>query len=90
MCYKIEFVCVHVFSCVQPFVTRWTVACQAPLSVEFFRQEYGSRLPFPTTGYLPDPGIEPKSPSSPALAGIFSTTKSPGKPQEHITIASRK
>ena len=37
----------------------WTVACLAPLSMEFSRQEYWSGLPFPSPGYLPDPGIEP-------------------------------
>ena len=46
-----------------------TVACQAPLSMEFSRQEYWSELPFPTPGYFPDPGIEPVSPSSSVLAG---------------------
>ena len=47
---------------------------QAPLSMKFTRQEYWSRLPFPTPGDLPDPGIEPMSPASPALAGGFFTT----------------
>ena len=46
---------------VQLFVTPWTVAQQAPLSMEFFRQEYRSGLPFPSPGDLPDPGIEPES-----------------------------
>ena len=41
----------------------WTVACQAPLSMEFFRQEYCSGLLFSTTEDLPDPGIEPMSPA---------------------------
>ena len=41
----------------------WTVACQAPVSTEFFRQEYWSGLPFPTPGDLPDPGIESVSPA---------------------------
>ena len=50
------------FSHVQLFTTLWTVACQAPLSMEFFRQEYWSGLPFPTPGY-PDPGIKPGSPA---------------------------
>ena len=40
----------------------WIVAGQAPLSVEFSRQEYWKRLPFPFPGDLPDPGIEPRSP----------------------------
>ena len=43
--------------------TPWTVACQAPLSMEFSRQEYWSELPFPSPGDLPDPGIEPGSPA---------------------------
>ena len=44
-------------------VTPWTAACQAPLSVVFSRQEYWSGLPFPSPGDLPDPGIEPRSPT---------------------------
>ena len=59
-----------VFSCVRLFVTPWTVACQAPLSVGFSRQEYWSRLLFPLPGDLPDQGIES---TSPALAGGFFT-----------------
>ena len=43
--------------------TPWTVACQAPLSMEFSRQEPCSGLPVPPPGDLPDPGIEPKSPA---------------------------
>ena len=43
----------------------------------FSRQEYWSELPFPTPEYLPEPGIEPESPVSPALAGGFFTTGSP-------------
>ena len=60
---------------VQLFVTPWTVAHQAPLSMGFSRQEYSSGLPFPPPGYLPDPGIKS---ASPALAGGFFTTESPG------------
>ena len=48
--------------------------------MEFSRQEYWSGFPFPLAGDLPDPGIEPMSPSSPALAGGFFTTEPPGKP----------
>ena len=44
-------------------VIPWTVAHQAPLSMGFSRQEHWSRLPFPSPGDLPDPGIEPKSPA---------------------------
>ena len=43
--------------------TSWTVACQAPLSMRFSRQEYWSGLPFPSPGDLPDPRIEPWSPA---------------------------
>ena len=43
--------------------SAWTVACQAPLSMEFSRQQYWSGLPFPSPGYLPDPGIELRSPA---------------------------
>ena len=67
------------FSHVQLFVTPWTVACQAPLSVGFPRQEYWSGLPFPSPGDLPDPGIEPVSLTSPAwaLVGRFFTIFEP-------------
>ena len=63
-----------------PFVTPWTVACQAPLSMVFSRQVFWSELQFPLPGNLPDTGIEPTSPVSPALAGQFFTTEPPGKP----------
>ena len=55
-------------------MTPWTVACQAPLSMGFSRQEYRIRLPFPSPGDLPNPGIEHKSLMSPALAGRSFTT----------------
>ena len=45
------------------FLTPWTVARQAPLSVEFSRQDYWRGLLFPSLGNLPDPGIEPTSPA---------------------------
>ena len=54
---------------VQLSVNPWTVAHQAPLSMEFSKQEYWSRLPFPPPGDLPDPGIELTSPVPSALAG---------------------
>ena len=44
-------------------VTPWIVACQVPLSMEFSRQEYWSEMPFPSPGYLPNPRIEPGSPT---------------------------
>ena len=53
------------------FVTLWTVAHQAPLSMEFPRQESWSGLPFPFLGDLPDPGIEPRGPT---FAGGFFTS----------------
>ena len=62
---------------VQLSVTPWTVACQAPLSMEFSRIECWSRLPFPSPWDLPNPGTEHVSP---ALEGRFLTTKPPGKP----------
>ena len=52
----------------------WIVAHQTALSMGLSRQEYWSGLPFPMSGDLPDPGIEPASPMSPALAGGFFTT----------------
>ena len=61
------------FSCVQLFETLWPVACQAPLSMGFPRQEYWSGLPCSPSGELPDPGIEPMSLMSPVLAGRFFT-----------------
>ena len=57
----------------------WTVAHQTPLSMELFRQEYWSGLPFPSPGDLPNPGIKPASLVSPALAGGFFITVPPGK-----------
>ena len=50
---------------VQLFATTWTVACQAPLPMEFSRQQYWTELPLPTSGDLPDTGIEPVSLVSP-------------------------
>ena len=47
---------------VRLFVTPWTVAHQAPLSMGFSKQEYWSGLPFPSPGELPNPGIKPRSP----------------------------
>ena len=81
-------VCVRVsaypLSHVRFFVTPSTVACQAPLPMEFSKQEYCRWLPFPSSGDLPDPGIKLTSLASPVLAGRFFTTVPPGKPQEGI------
>ena len=54
-------------SVISDSATPWTVAWQAPLSMRFPRQEYWSGLPFLPPGDLPDPGIKPASPMSPAL-----------------------
>ena len=56
----------------------WTVAHQAPLSMQFSKQKYWNKLSFPTPRDLPDPGIEPASFASSALAGIFFATEPPG------------
>ena len=69
--------CVHacVLSRGRVFVTSWTAAQEAPLSMGFPRQEYWSGLPFLPPEDLPNPGIEPSSLSSPALArGFFITS----------------
>ena len=63
------------------FVTPWTVACQAPLSMGYLKQEYWSELPFPSPGHLPDPGIKPMFHAS---ADGFITTETPGKPNHWI------
>ena len=66
------------FSHVQLFETLWAVALQAPLFMDF-QARILSGLPFPTPGDLPDAGIKPTSPESPALVGRFFTTEPPGK-----------
>ena len=67
-------VCGQSLSCVQLFESQWSLACQAPLPMEFSRQEYWSGLPFPSPGDPPDARMEPMSPVSPAFAGGFFTT----------------
>ena len=61
-------------SSVRLFTTLWTIACHAPLSMGFARQEYWSGLPFPSPGDRSHPEIEPESIMSPVLAGGFFTT----------------
>ena len=63
---------------VQVFETPWTVACQHPLSIEFFRQEHWCGLPLPTQGALSNPGVKPASLAFPASAGRFFTIVPPG------------
>ena len=70
-------------SSVQLFGTPWTVARQVPLSMGFSRQEYSNGLPFPTSGYLPNPGIKPSSLASPELT-------SPGKFKLHSNKGWRR
>ena len=75
MCHSINLImCAESLSLVQLFVTLWPIASQAPLSLGFFRHEYWSELPCPSPGDLSDPGMEPMSLMSPALAGRFFTT----------------
>ena len=70
--YLYKYICVHVLELSCPtLVILWTVAHQVPLPMEFSRQKYWSRLSFSPPGDLPDPGIEPTSLMSPALAGGF-------------------
>ena len=71
LCQSVKFL-----SCVWLFAIPWTVAYQAPPSMEFSRQEYWSGLPFPSPGDLPDPGIKPRSP---ALQADALPSEVPGK-----------
>ena len=66
-----------VLSCAQLFATLWTVDCQAPLSIEFSRQEYWSGLPFLSLGDLPQLGIKPVSPALKANSLLLSHWASP-------------
>ena len=66
--------CAHSLSHIRLFATPWIVALQAPLSMGLPRQEYWSRLPFPSPGDLPDPGMEPKSPE--LAVGFFTAEPS--------------
>ena len=71
------YICVYLsHSVIHLFVTSWTVAHQAPLSMGFSRQEYCNELPFPSPGDLPDPGIEP---GSPTLQADSLPSEPPGK-----------
>ena len=69
---------------VRLFATPWTVACQAPLSVGFSREEYWSGLPFLSPGDLPDPGIEPRSPTLQADSLPSEEKKKRGYMSEYI------
>ena len=78
--------CVCALSHVWLFVTPWTVALQAPLSIRFPRQ-YQSGLPFNPPEDLPNPGIKFACPVDPALAGELFTTEQPGKPTLSLSLA---
>ena len=65
-------------SLVRLFATPWVIACQAPLSIGFSRQEYWSGLPCPLPGDLPNPGIKPRSP---ILQANSLPSEPPGKPK---------
>ena len=73
------------FSCVQLFVTLWTVALQAPLSMGFSQSKYWSGLPCPSPGDLPNAGIEPMSPVAlESLLSEFFTAEPLGKPKSTV------
>ena len=78
--------CVYMLSCVQLFVTPWTVAFQIPLFMEISRQEYWSGLPYPFPGVLPYTGIQPTSSVSLALAGRFFATVPPGLSKVKVKV----
>ena len=69
------------------FVTPWTVAHQASLSMGFSSQEYWNRFPFPSPGDFPNPGIKL---TSPALAGSFFTTESPERWHSHNSSSTSR
>ena len=76
-------VCVLITQSCPTLETPWTVACQAPLSMEFSRQEYCSGLLFPSPGDLPNPGIKP---GPPALQVDCLPSEPPGKPWYNHTM----
>ena len=77
---------VKLLSCVRVFATPWTIAHQAPPSVEFSRQEYWSGLPFPSPGDLPDPGIKFRSPT---LQADTLPSELPGNHYSNISIRTQ-
>ena len=81
-------ICVYTQSCLT-LCNLMDHSHQAPLSMECSRQEYWSRLPFPTPGDLPNPGIKPTCPAALALADGFFATELPRKPREGLTFSQR-
>ena len=82
-----KYCCCSVANLCLTLCVPWTIACQAPLSMEFHRQEYWSGLPFPSPKDCPNPEIEHVSPS---LAGRFFTTVPPGKPNKKVNLFKTK
>ena len=83
--HKLRFSCVCVylsFSRVQLLATPWTIACQAPLSMGFSKQEHWRGLPFPSPGDLPNSGIEFRSP-------ILQVDSLPSEPSRYLTSIYR-
>ena len=78
------------FSHVQLFVTLWTIAHQAPLSMGFSRQEYWSGLPRPSPGDLPNPGMELTSPEAPALQADSLLLSHWGTPINSVNVREAK
>ena len=74
----------------QLFATLWAVAPQAPLSMGYSRQEYWSGFPCLPLGDIPDPGIEPATLTSPALAGGFLPLVPPGKIRDTVVYMQHK
>ena len=85
----VQYVCMQVASVMSDCVTLWTVAHQVPLSMGFSRQEYWCGLPCPPLGDLPNPGIEPMSLISPALAGRFFTISTTRETQTGQNVAQQ-
>ena len=77
------------FSRVWLFASLWTVAHQAPLSMGLSKQKYWSGLPFPPPGDLPNPGIKPISPVSPALQADSLPRRHLGSPSTWLLLLSR-
>ena len=74
------------FSCVRLFVTPWTVARQAPLSMGFSKKEYRSELTFPLPGDLPDPEMETAPTTAPALQAYFLLLSQLGSPPDSCSM----
>ena len=68
----------------------WNAAHQAPLPMGFLRQDYWNGLPLPPRGNLPNPGIKPQSPATPALAGAFFTTEPPESFPSNTVVLTNK